>query len=91
MKLDKNNFDVCFIPGVYSDSFHPTYNELLARIDELSLNPDNTEIMNSLKKFYLDSVVTTLAGKELAEIVRVKPVVEVESDQTDTTQTNVTI
>lgn len=72
MKLDKDNFDVKYEAGVYSESFHPTYNELLSRIDELAKNPDNAGIMASLKKYYETSVVSTVAGKELSQIVRKK-------------------
>jgi DNA polymerase III epsilon subunit-like protein len=72
MKLDKDNFDVQYQDGVYSESFHPTYNELMERLDELSKNPENASVMASLKRFYDTSVISTIAGKELSQIVRKK-------------------
>lgn len=72
LKLDKDNYDVKYVPGQYSDSFHPTYNELLNRIDVLMQSEQNRSIMQSLKTFYETSVINTIAGKELSDIVRVK-------------------
>lgn len=59
MKLDKEHLED--LP----DSFHRTYPELLAKIDELSKLPDNEHIMLQLKRFYENSVIATIAGKEL--------------------------
>ena len=59
MKLDKEHLED--LP----DSFHRTYAELLAKIDELSKLPDNEHIMLQLKRFYENSVIATIAGKEL--------------------------
>lgn len=59
MKLDKEHLED--LP----DSFHRTYPELLAKIDELSKQPENEHIMLQLKKFYENSVIATIAGKEL--------------------------
>lgn len=72
LKLDKDNFDVEFQEGVYSDSFHPTYNELIEKIDELSKDEKNTHLMSQLKIFYENSIITKLAEKELKLIVRRK-------------------
>jgi hypothetical protein len=72
LKLDKQNFDVEYVPGVYSESFHPTYNELMDRIDVLMQDEKKAPIMKSLKEFYQSSVINTIAGKDLSEIVRVK-------------------
>ena len=72
MKLDKDNFDVKFEEGVFSESFHPTYNELLAQIDELSKVPENTHIMSQLKLFYEQSAIAGLAGSKLKLINRRK-------------------
>jgi len=49
--------------------FYPTYTALLKQIDELAANPKNAHIMNQLKLFYQKSVIATIAGKELMEIV----------------------
>mgnify|MGYP003340084847 FL=1 len=49
--------------------FYPTYMALLKQIDELAANPKNAHIMNQLKLFYQKSVIATIAGKELMEIV----------------------
>lgn len=72
LKLDKENFDAEYVPEVYSDSFHPTYNELLSRIDVLMQDEKKATIMKSLKEFYQSSVINTVAGKQLSDIVRVK-------------------
>ena len=76
MKLDKENFDAKYEPNVYSKSFHPTYNELIAKIDELAQIPDNTHIMSQLKQFYEMSVINTVSGSELLAINRRQDVVQ---------------
>ena len=70
MKLSKINFDSVYEPGVYSPDFHPTYNEFMQQIDELSKNEKNKFLMDQLKKYYENSVIATLAGSELRGIVR---------------------
>lgn len=72
LKIDKENFDASYQEGVYSDSFHTTYNELLSQIEELSKDPNNLTLMTELKKFYEKSLVVSIAGKELSTINRVK-------------------
>lgn len=72
LKTDKENFDAQYQPGVYSKSFHPTYNELIAQIDELAKVPENEHIMSQLKKFYETSTIRAVAGKELLAINRNK-------------------
>ena len=72
LKLDKNNFEVEYQDGVYSESFHPTYNELIEMIDILSKDSDNKFIMSRLKDFYENSIVSSLAGDDLKNIKRIK-------------------
>ena len=72
LKLDKENFDVQYQEGVYSESFHSTYNELLTQIEHIAKTPENQHIMKQLKEFYEKSPITTVAGKELMSINRVK-------------------
>ncbi|NBV29774.1 NAD(P)-dependent oxidoreductase [bacterium] len=72
LKTDKENFDAKYQEGVYSESFHTTYNELLAQIDELSKKPENAHLMKQLKKFYDSSIITSLAEDDLSVINRVK-------------------
>lgn len=72
LKTDKENFDAKYQEGVFSESFHTTYNELLSQIEELSKKPENAHLMNQLKKFYDTSIITSLAGSELSSINRVK-------------------
>lgn len=76
MKLDKEKFDTKYQPGVYSESFHPTYNELIAQIDELAKVPENKHIMSQLKLFYQTSPICVVAGPELTEINRRKHVAQ---------------
>ena len=70
LKLDKENFDVQFQEGVFSESFHPTYNELLSKIDQLSKTPENFHVMSQLKSFYEQSAISSIAGAELKKIFR---------------------
>jgi hypothetical protein len=76
LKTDKENFDVSYQPGVYSESFHPTYNELIAQIDELAKVPENAHIMAQLKTFYETSSIASVAGTELRAINRSKDVIQ---------------
>lgn len=68
MKIDKEDFDSVYTSGVYNPAFHPTYHELLFQINELAKNPDNTFLMNQLRKFYEQSVITTIAGEKLKSL-----------------------
>ena len=68
LKLDKDNFEATYLPGVYNKSFHSTYKELLSKIEELAKNPKNEFLMNQLKMFYEKSVVNTIAGKDLINL-----------------------
>jgi DNA polymerase III epsilon subunit-like protein len=72
-KTDKNSDDV-FQEDVFSSAFHPTFNELVADIDKISNNADQEtkSLMDSLRKFYLDSEIYQVAGKELEKIYRSK-------------------
>lgn len=70
LKLDKENFDIEYQEGVYSDSFHPTYKELIEKIDDLSSIKENFKLMSSLKEFYSKSIIATVCGKELLKIHR---------------------
>lgn len=72
LKLDKENFDIEYQEGVYSNSFHPTYKELIDEIDKLSQIQENYKLMTSLKQFYTKSVISTICGKELLKIHREK-------------------
>lgn len=72
MKIDKENFDSKFEDGVYNESFHPTYNELLSTIDELLKNEKHAFVMNQLKRYYETSTVSSLAGDDLRSIKREK-------------------
>lgn len=72
MKISKENFDAKYEPGVYSEDFHPTYNELLQQIDDLSKNEKHTHVMQQLKKYYETSTISSIAGEELKKIVRQK-------------------
>lgn len=73
LKLDKENFDITYQEGVYSKSFHPTYNELYSEIEELSKTEEHKVLMTELKSFYDKSIITTLCGNELRKINRVRP------------------
>ena len=72
MKTNKDNFDSKYEPGVYSEDFHQTYNELVAEIDRLSANEKNSHVMQQLKKYYESSIITSLAGDDLKSITRLK-------------------
>lgn len=72
MKLSKENFDSKYEPGVYDEDFHPTYNELIEQIDELSKNDKHKHSMSQLKRYYETSIISSLAGDELKLIVRHK-------------------
>lgn len=76
LKTDKENFDASYQSGVYSESFHPTYNELIMQIDELAKVPENAHIMTQLKTFYETSMIASVAGVELRAIHRSKDVVQ---------------
>jgi len=76
MKISKENYDIKYQPGIYSDAFHPTYNEYLSEIDE-KINSTTTEAMDkelliSLKEFILNSDINFFCGTDLAKINRVK-------------------
>lgn len=72
MKTGKDNFDAKYVPGVYSEDFHPTYNELIQLIEDLSKNEKHTHAMQQLKKYYESSTIASVAGDELRAIVRDK-------------------
>jgi DNA polymerase III epsilon subunit-like protein len=72
MKIGRENQESKYEPGVYSQDFHPTYNELLQQIDELSKQEKNSNVMTKLKQYYEQSVITSLAGEQLKTIVREK-------------------
>lgn len=74
LKLSKENFDSKFVDGVFNEDFHPTYPELLQQIEDLSKNEKHKFVMNQLKTFYEKSVVASLVGEELRQIVRNKVV-----------------
>jgi hypothetical protein len=44
----------------------------LAQIEHIAKTPENQHIMKQLKEFYEKSPITTVAGKELMSINRVK-------------------
>lgn len=72
MKTNKDDVTSKYEAGVYNESFHATYNELLKQIDDIAQKtPENVYIMSQLKKFYEQSVITTIAGAELKKINRV--------------------
>ena len=72
LKLDKYNFEIEYQEGIFSESFHRTYNELIDIIDTLSQEPENNFIMRRLKDFYQNSIVSSLAGDDLKNIKRLK-------------------
>lgn len=72
MKTSKDNLDSQYEPGVFSEDFHPTYNELLSTIDSLAVDK-NEHIMKQLKRYYEQSAINSVAGGELQKITRVKP------------------
>lgn len=74
LKLSKEHFDSKYEPGVYSEDFHPTYNELVEQIDLLAKDEKNAHLMKQLREFYDSSVISTLAGAELKSIKRTKNV-----------------
>ena len=72
MKTSRDNNDSVYESGVYNEDFHPTYNELLEQIDELSKQDKNKHVMAQLKKYYENSIISSLAHDELKTIVRKK-------------------
>lgn len=72
LKLSKDNFEATYQPGQYDENFHPTYNELLSQIEELSKNDKNAHVMGQLKKYYESSIITKIVGHELKNILRNK-------------------
>ena len=72
LKLSKENFDSKYEDGVYNENFHPTYNELVAQMDELSKNASNRDLMGALKQYYESSDITSLVGDDLKKITRIK-------------------
>jgi hypothetical protein len=72
MKTNKYDVESQFQDGVYNDSFHPCFNDLLEEISLLKQDPENEKLMESLESFYFDSPIYKLAGKELDKIERVK-------------------
>lgn len=72
LKLDKSDFESEYKAEVYNESFHPTYNELLSEIDNLSKDDNNKYLMSQLKKFYDQSTISSIAGNELKQIFRRK-------------------
>jgi hypothetical protein len=69
MKIDKDDITSEYIEGVYNESFHTTYKELLSMIDDISKDDDSKFIMKQLKKFYDDSILVKVAGSELLNIL----------------------
>lgn len=73
MKLSKDNFESQYEPGILSDDFHPTYNELLSQIETLAADKKNEHVMKQLKLYYEQSAINSVAGPELQKIKRVRP------------------
>lgn len=68
LKLDKDNYQDVYTPGVYNKSFHSTYKELLNKIENYSKESKNSFLMNQLKCYYESSIVAAIAGKQLMNI-----------------------
>ena len=75
-KLKTNRFDTTstFEDGVYNESFHSTYNEMLNELREKkkTVNASDKKLLESLETFYLESPVTKIAGEDLVNIIRNK-------------------
>lgn len=72
MKLKKSDHTSVYEEGVYNDSFHRTYNELIEVIDEKSTDISCTFLMSKLKSFYENSIINILSGEQLKNIQRLK-------------------
>ncbi|CAB4141246.1 Exonuclease, RNase T/DNA polymerase III [uncultured Caudovirales phage] len=68
LKLDKDNYQDVYTPGVYNKSFHSTYKELLNKIENYSKESKNSFLMSQLKCYYESSIVAAIAGKHLMNI-----------------------
>lgn len=88
LKLSKYDFEEKFQEGVYSENFHPVYNEYLEEIDnkikalttgvhDCSFTNDlrraeDVSILTALKQFIEESDITRFCGDALKTIVRKK-------------------
>ena len=88
LKLNKYDFDEQYQEGVYSESFHRTYNEIIEEIDhkldglrngihDCSFTNDlrraeDENILVALKEYIENSDITKFVGTQLKQIVRKK-------------------
>lgn len=70
----KSNLDEPFREGVYSDSYHVTFNELVERLEELLIgaSPEDALLLKALERFYFESEIHACAGEDLAKIKRIR-------------------
>lgn len=74
MKINKMDVESQFQEGLYSESFHPTYKELLDSIMKVldTSTGENKKLAESLLMFYNNSIITKTCGEELMLIERRK-------------------